>query len=485
MARNITITQGFSINEHVMSILSFNDEALLKLMLTGIAEGTPGAKVARLAVQDSDLAGFDLRIEGSNLAYDAAGHLISGIVRKITVLGPDGAQVGSVASTSPGGLNIDVAALSPIISNVSALATMFADWKFAFSGDTVPSGSTLLTYGVFFEGGLLADSIIGSNFNDYLGGGHAADTIRGGAGNDQIDGDDTIYLLGDVVPGADKLFGEDGNDLIRGRGGNDEMYGGIGNDTLTGDQLGETGNDTMFGGDGDDVLWGGEGNDTLNGGAGFDRIAQPINRSGNITYVVNLAKGTMTGEGTDKLISIEAVTGATYQHNNLTGTNGFNILTGGLYEDTLNGGGGGDKLNGKEGDDTINGGDGNDTVTGATGNDLLRGNAGGDLFIFAEAGADNADRVGDFGGADQIGLYQALIGWLPVGALSASAFKVIGSAAIDSDDRVLFDASSGELFVDMDGSGAAERQLVATLTNGASLSASDFVVLDYFGIQVG
>ena len=74
-----------------------------------------------------------------------------------------------------------------------------------------------------------------------------------------------------------------------------------------------TGDDSLDGGAGDDLLVGGVGNDTLNGGTGSDRadyrfLTQAITLLP--TGVVN--KGTA---GTDQLISIERIIGATGQAN--------------------------------------------------------------------------------------------------------------------------------------------------------------------------
>jgi Ca2+-binding RTX toxin-like protein len=54
---------------------------------------------------------------------------------------------------------------------------------------------------------------------------------------------------------------------------------------------------------------------------------------------------------------------------NIVGTSGNDVLTGGRGDDTLSGGAGNDQLNGRAGDDTLNGGTGLDTMLGGTGND--------------------------------------------------------------------------------------------------------------------
>jgi len=66
---------------------------------------------------------------------------------------------------------------------------------------------------------------------------------------------------------------------------------------------------------------------------------------------------------------------------------------------------------------------------------------------------------------------------LGAGALPAGAL-VMGSAATDASDRILYDAATGALFYDRDGTGAAAAVQFAILDNmPASLAASDFLVI--------
>jgi len=62
------------------------------------------------------------------------------------------------------------------------------------------------------------------------------------------------------------------------------------------------------------------------------------------------------------------------------------------------------------------------------------------------------------------------------GTLAASAFRA-GTAAGDSNDRIVYDTASGRLWFDADGSGAGAAVLFATLTAGTSLTAGDFVII--------
>ena len=66
---------------------------------------------------------------------------------------------------------------------------------------------------------------------------------------------------------------------------------------------------------------------------------------------------------------------------------------------------------------------------------------------------------------------------LAAGALSANAFR-LGTAALDADDRILYDAATGALYYDKDGTGVAAAIQFATLDNmPATLNATDFLVI--------
>jgi len=89
-----------------------------------------------------------------------------------------------------------------------------------------------------------------------LSGNGLADTYVGSVYQDRILG----------MNGNDQLFGWDGVDLLNGGLGADSLYGGAGGDFL----IAGAGNDSLFGAEGDDRLNGGKGGDRLVGGAGRD-----------------------------------------------------------------------------------------------------------------------------------------------------------------------------------------------------------------------
>jgi len=122
-----------------------------------------------------------------------------------------------------------------------------------------------------------ADSIFGDAGKDMVFGGTQGDFISGGPGDDDLfgeGGNDEIEGNG----GDDFIFGAAGDDTLRGGAGFDTAWGDIGSDTIEGGQgedrlFGEDGNDTILGGPGRDFILGHTGNDILKGGSGDDFLA--------------------------------------------------------------------------------------------------------------------------------------------------------------------------------------------------------------------
>jgi Ca2+-binding RTX toxin-like protein len=219
------------------------------------------------------------------------------------------------------------------------------------------------------------------DFNAVVAGAYLA-----GSQYDALGGNDTVTLPVDAAAasnagydptktfnandGNDHIIGGTLNDTILGGNGNDILEGGDGNDILTGgnnsDKLfGGAGNDTLSGGGSSDTLVGGLGDDLLDGGASNDLVDYSTSAT---AVTVDLALGVATGEGNDKLVSIENVTGSGF-NDTITGNSLANLLVGG------------------GGNDTLHGGDGNDTLTGGAGLDHLFGDAGHDTLKWDSADA--------------------------------------------------------------------------------------------------
>jgi Ca2+-binding RTX toxin-like protein len=237
-----------------------------------------------------------------------------------------------------------------------------------------------------------------------------------------------------------------------GSGGGTVINGTSGPDTLTG----TAGDDTINGLDGNDFFLAGStgGNDVINGGAGRDSIEFKERATSAIT--VDFVAGSISGgsSGTISFTSIERVVS-------------------GNFNDTLSGNGASQTLTGQGGSDTI---------WGAGGADTLWGGTGADAFVFREMGTANADRISDFAsGSEKLQLDDAAftaIGAMGNFAAADARFKANSSGtATDTNDRVVFNTSTGQLYYDADGSGSGAAALIATVQAGAAVAATDIVVV--------
>ncbi|HEY9344605.1 MAG TPA: calcium-binding protein, partial [Inquilinus sp.] len=272
------------------------------------------------------------------------------------------------------------------------------------------------------------DTLIGGAGDDHLTGGSGADQIDGGAGIDLVDyaGSAAVTInlstgtasggdaAGDVLSGIENVYGafvvndiltgSAGNNLLDGRGGDDVLSGLGGVDIL----LGNDGEDILNGGDSNDVLYGEEGADQLDGGAGIDTASYYLRPE---AVVVDLAAGTGSGgaaEG-DTLVGIE----------NISGSQGSDIISGDAGANTLQGWTGNDVLRGRGGADKLDGGIGTDlasywgeatavTVNLATGTGS-GGNAAGDTFVAIENvnGSQGGDTLIGSSGANALNGFES------------------------------------------------------------------------------
>lgn len=264
------------------------------------------------------------------------------------------------------------------------------------------------------------DELIGFGGNDTFCGGAGDDEIIPGPGDDRIfgeSGSDTVSYGGadgpikvdldsgvvvgsgnefissienvtgtafnDVLRGngePNELRGADGDDLLVGRGGPDRLFGGNGRDVLRGSK----GSDKLYGGGAEDFLEGGPGDDLLDGEQSLEDLVSFINSDAPV--VVNLHKGTATGDGMDTLVGVEGAQGSDHD-DVLIGTDWDNLLIGERGRDELRGRAGDDVLDGSKGDDLLKGGSGRDVLLGFTGNDQLIGGLNADLLA-GEKGDD-------------------------------------------------------------------------------------------------
>jgi M6 family metalloprotease-like protein len=162
-----------------------------------------------------------------------------------------------------------------------------------------------------------------------------------------------------------------GNDTFAGSSGNDVLCGLGGNDTLGGGG----GADTIYGGTGDDSLAGGSSDDVLDGGDGIDTATYATGPAVNANLAYSPTEGRATGDGTDRLVRTENLTGSA-SSDVIVGSEGANVLSGGSGDDTIRGGGGNDTIVGYDGNDWLYGEAGDDVISGLGGIDFLDGGSG-------------------------------------------------------------------------------------------------------------
>ncbi|WP_442938967.1 beta strand repeat-containing protein [Nostoc sp.] len=176
-------------------------------------------------------------------------------------------------------------------------------------------------------------------------------------------------------------------------------------------------------------------------------------------------------------------------NNNIAGFDNSNdVINGQGGNDIINGLSGNDLLRGGSGDDILIGGEGNDTLVGGAGNDILVGGTGADRFLYNTdvaftLTAVGVDAIADFkhSQGDKIILdkttFNAITSATGTGFSNASDFKITSSAGT-STAKIVYDAVSGQLFYNQNGSAAGfgNGGLFATLIGAPTLTASDFVL---------
>ena len=275
-------------------------------------------------------------------------------------------------------------------------------------------------------------------------GGSAADTVRG-------------------VTTADVMFGMGGKDILFGAGGDDRLDGG-------------TSDDVLFGGNGNDTLTGGAGNDRLNGGNGYAGATD-----GNDSADYSAATRTVTVDLSGTYEIVAGIYVQVFAKGADIGRDVFSSIenaTGGSGADTLRGDAKANVLKGGAGADTILGGDGADLLYGGLDADTLTGGKGGDRFFFdTRIGHTNVDTLTDFSARlDKLVLDDDIFKALKVGTLSAADF-VVGTAARDASDHLIYDKTGGGLYYDPDGLGGHGQIKVALLHPGLALTNADFLIV--------
>lgn len=302
------------------------------------------------------------------------------------------------------------------------------------------------------------DALAGNGGNDSLCGGAGADALNGGSGTDYASYINAKAAVRVDLSATSRNTGDAKGDTYSSIEG---LVGSKYGDDLTGNAaatifFGIGGNDKIYGLGGNDTLIGGAGADSLSGGTGRDYASYSDAKAGVVANLLSRTANTGDAAG-DVYTSIES----------LFGSNFADVLTGDTLANTLIGSGGNDRLSGNGGNDALNGGLGADTLTGG---------ADRDVFVFSTAlGSGNIDVITDFAVSQDtlrldLSFFSAAGG---IGDLAASAFA-IGSSALDASDRIVYNASTGALVYDANGSASGGAVTFAVLASGLALTAAHF-----------
>lgn len=272
------------------------------------------------------------------------------------------------------------------------------------------------------------------------------------------------------------------------------MTGNSAVNTLTGG----AGDDTYFITSGDIVTeTTGEGTDTANAGFTYTLAANvenliltgttAINGTGNILNNVltgNSAVNTLTGLAGDDVYFItsgDIVTEATGAGTDTVNAGFTYALAANVENLTLTGT---SAINGT-GNTLVNlliGNSGANILAGGTGNDTLTGGAGADQFLFDTAlnATTNKDLITDFNVVDDtIRLENAIFTkFTTTGALTSGTFvSGAGAKALDANDYLVYNTTTGTLSYDADGNGAGVQVDIVTLTGIPALTTADFLIV--------
>ena len=136
------------------------------------------------------------------------------------------------------------------------------------------------------------------------------------------------------------------------------------------------------------------------------------------------------------------------------------------------------RIEGLGGDDDLRGGAAFDSLSGGAGHDTLVGGGGVDTFRFSTAASvNNADQVVAFdAAADSFEFVHSAYNALDIGTLAKSEFK-IGTGAATTHQHIIYNADTGDLFYDADGSAQGAAVEIAHLDPHLALTFDNFHIV--------
>jgi VCBS repeat-containing protein len=348
---------------------------------------------------------------------------------------------------------------------VNELGGQGRDVVYAAVSYQLAAGSEVEVLSTLSQSGTAAIQLIGNALGQEIYGNAGANFLEGGGGTDYLiglGGNDTYVVdsMDDVIVeaiggGTDTVYAR--NSYTLSAGAEVETLSTISQDgttplSLIGNAFGQTiygnaGANFIDGGGGTDLLVGLGGNDTYIVDSASDYVAEDVGAGRDVVY----AQASYALGNNEEIEVLSTASQAAATAIDLTGNEFVNEIYGNAGANVLNG---------------------------RAGSDYLLGLGGADTFAFTSAlGSDNIDHIGDFLAVDDtIALDDAVFTGLALGALNANAF-VLGTAAGDADDRIIYDQISGQLWFDADGNGIGAKVLFAVLDSHPVITAGDFTVI--------
>lgn len=207
----------------------------------------------------------------------------------------------------------------------------------------------------------------------------------------------------------------------------------------------------------------------LDGAAGADTLTGGL---GDDAYIVENAGDVVTeqfNEGIDRVSSsVSYILPVNVETLTLTG-NAAISATGNDLNNSVTGNAAANFIDGGAGHDVLNGGSGNNTLTGGSGIDY---------FQFRVAG--HVDTITDFNVVDDtIKLDKKVFSVFtnPLPSPIAPGQFITGTQALDANDFIVYDKTTGVVFYDADGNGTGEAVQFISVTPGLALTNADFHVI--------
>lgn len=249
------------------------------------------------------------------------------------------------------------------------------------------------------------------------------------------------------------------------------------NDTADDKIQGTNDDDTLEGTAGADKMFGLDGNDTLKGSLGAD-LLNGGNDTDTASYGTKVKLDLSDADGSSNTGEAEGDTFQSIERFRLSSSG--DSAKGNDNANNFDGRAGNDVLRGEGGNDTLAGGSGDDRIYGGRGKDTLAGGSGKDTFYFdtALSAKKNVDTIISFShNDDSIKLDKDIFVGLTGSKLSADAF-VLGTKAVDAEDRIIYDKAKGDLYFDSDGSkGGHGAVKFASVDDGKFLDNTDFLII--------